>query len=78
MNDAPPPDTKKDLKPPAPALTVSMLTAAQMLGVSLRYLKIMVARKEIPVTRFGRKVLISRAYIEGMVNPKPPPPKGAA
>jgi excisionase family DNA binding protein len=45
-------------------LLVSKLEAARMLGLSLRSLEHLISRREIPIRRIGRRVLIARVAVE--------------
>ena len=45
-------------------LLLSKQEAARLLGLSIRSLEHLISRKEIPVRRIGRRVLISRAAVE--------------
>jgi excisionase family DNA binding protein len=45
-------------------LLLSKQEAARLLGLSIRSLEHLISRKEIPVRRIGRRVLITRSAIE--------------
>jgi excisionase family DNA binding protein len=45
-------------------LLLSEQEAARLLGLSIRTLEHLISRKEIPVRRIGRRVLITRSAIE--------------
>jgi len=45
-------------------LLLSRQEAARLLGLSLRGLEHLIARKEIPTRRIGRRVLIARSALE--------------
>lgn len=48
-------------------VTLSKPEAARMLGISLRTIDRLIALKELPVRRFGRRVLIPRASLESFL-----------
>lgn len=45
-------------------IALSKQEAAQMLGISLRTIDLLIALKELPVRRLGRRVLIPRGSLE--------------
>ena len=45
-------------------LLLSKQEAAHLLGISLRSLELLIWRKELPIRRIGRRVLITRAAVE--------------
>lgn len=45
-------------------LLLSKQEAARLLGLSIRGLEHLISRKEIPVRRIGRRVLIARSAVE--------------
>lgn len=49
------------------SLTVSVVTAAQLLGVSRALAYELVARGELPSLRLGRRVVIPRRALEALV-----------
>ena len=48
-------------------VAVSKTEAAQMLGVSLRTVERLIALKELPVRRLGRRVLIPRNSLQNLL-----------
>ena len=46
------------------SLLVSRQTAAQMINVSLRTLENLIAMKQLPIQRIGRRVVVSRKALE--------------
>jgi excisionase family DNA binding protein len=53
--------------PAAPPLLLSVPEVAQTLGVSARFVRLLVARNQISSVRLGRRCLIRRADIEDLV-----------
>jgi len=49
------------------ALALSKLEAARMLGVSLRTVDRLIALKQLPVRRLGRRVLIPRNSLQSLL-----------
>ena len=49
------------------ALAMSKVEAAQMLGVSVRTVDRLIALKELPVRRLGRRVLIARNSLQALL-----------
>ena len=49
------------------ALAMSKVEAAQMLGVSVRTVDRLIALKELPVRRLGRRVLIPRNSLQTLL-----------
>jgi excisionase family DNA binding protein len=49
------------------ALALSKLEAARMLGVSVRTIDRLIALKELPVRRLGRRVVIPRNSLQGLL-----------
>ncbi|MGB8322495.1 MAG: helix-turn-helix domain-containing protein [Candidatus Acidiferrum sp.] len=49
------------------ALALSKLQAARMLGVSLRTVDRLIALKQLPVRRLGRRVLIPRQSLQTLL-----------
>jgi excisionase family DNA binding protein len=49
------------------ALALSKVEAAQMLGVSVRTVDRLIALKELPVRRLGRRVLILRNGLQNLL-----------
>ena len=49
-------------------LALSKQEAAQMLGVSLRTIDRLIALKELQVRRLGRRVLIPRSALDGLMH----------
>jgi excisionase family DNA binding protein len=49
------------------AMALTKRDAAQMLGVSLRTIERLIALKELPVRRLGRRVLIPRTSLENFL-----------
>lgn len=49
------------------AVAVSKLDAAQMLGVSVRTVDRLIALKQLPVRRLGRRVLILRNNLQNLL-----------
>jgi excisionase family DNA binding protein len=49
------------------ALALSKLEAARMLGVSLRTVDRLIALKQLPVRRLGRRVLIPWHSLQGLL-----------
>jgi excisionase family DNA binding protein len=58
------------------ALALSKVEAAQMLGVSVRTVDRLIALKELPVRRLGRRVLIPRNGLQNLLR-SDHPTKGA-
>ena len=52
-------ESTDQLRARTPPLNLSIDEAASALGVSSRTVRYMVARKELPVVRIGRRVLVS-------------------
>ncbi len=52
---------------PSEPIAVTKRDAAQMLGVSLRTIDRLIALKELPVRRLGRRVLIARTSLENFL-----------
>ena len=52
------------LEPIPEALALSKLDAARMLGVSIRTVDRLIALKQLPVRRLGRRVLIPRNSLQ--------------
>ena len=48
------------------AMALSKNEAAQILGVSLRTVDRLIALKQLPVRRFGRRVLIQRSVLQDL------------
>jgi excisionase family DNA binding protein len=48
-------------------LALSKLDAARMLGVSVRTVDRLIALKQLPVRRLGRRVLIPRHSLQGLL-----------
>ena len=48
-------------------LALSKLDAARMLGVSVRTVDRLIALKQLPVRRLGRRVLIPRHGLQGLL-----------
>ncbi|MGA8408961.1 MAG: helix-turn-helix domain-containing protein [Candidatus Acidiferrales bacterium] len=48
-------------------IALSKQEAARMLGISLRTIDRLIALKELPVRRLGRRVLIPRASLESFL-----------
>lgn len=48
-------------------ITLSKQEAARLLGISLRTIDRLIALKELPVRRLGRRVLIPRASLESFL-----------
>ncbi len=48
-------------------LALSKLQAARMLGVSIRTVDRLIALKQLPVRRLGRRVLIARNSLQGLL-----------
>ena len=62
-------ETKKPGPEQAPeALTLSKVEAAQMLGISLRTIDRLIAMKQLPVRRLGRRVLIPRDGLRNLLS----------
>lgn len=62
-----------ETKKPGPArvseaLTLSKVQAAQMLGISLRTIDRLIAMKQLPVRRLGRRVLIPRDGLRNLLS----------
>ena len=55
------------LEPGREAVAVSKVEAAHMLGVSLRTIDRLIALKELPVRRLGRRVLIPRNSLHNLL-----------
>ena len=55
------------LEPMPEALALSKLEAARMLGVSLRTVDRLIALKQLPVRRLGRRVLIPRNNLQSLL-----------
>jgi excisionase family DNA binding protein len=51
-------------EPKTGTMALSKQDAARMLGISLRTIDRLIALKELPVRRLGRRVLIARASLE--------------
>jgi excisionase family DNA binding protein len=51
-------------EPKTGTMALSKQEAARALGISLRTIDRLIALKELPVRRLGRRVLISRASLE--------------
>jgi excisionase family DNA binding protein len=49
------------------AMALSKSEAAQMLGVSLRTVDRLIALKQLPVRRLGRRVLIPRSVLQNLL-----------
>lgn len=49
------------------ALALSKLEAARVLGVSLRTVDRLIALKQLPVRRLGRRVLIPRTSLQSLL-----------
>ena len=49
------------------AMALSKNEAAQILGVSLRTVDRLIALKQLPVRRFGRRVLIQRSILQDLL-----------
>ena len=49
------------------ALALSKQEAARMLGVSIRTIDRLIALKQLPVRRLGRRVLIPRNNLQGLL-----------
>jgi len=52
---------------PAPSPLVDVPTAAHMLCVSTRYVRLLVARGQMPCVRLGRRVLLRRADLDSVI-----------
>lgn len=50
--------------PPTTKILVSKRDAAQLLSISLRSVEYLIARKELPTRRIGKRVLVPRAALE--------------
>jgi excisionase family DNA binding protein len=55
---------------PAESIALDVDTTARMLGVSASHVRNMVKDGTIPHTRLGRRILISRAIVMGLLEPK--------
>ena len=55
------------IAPKMATITLSKQEAARMLGISLRTIDRLIALKELPVRRLGRRVLIPRALLESFL-----------
>lgn len=55
------------LEPRLAAVALSKQEAANLLGVSLRTIDRLIALKELPVRRLGRRVLIPRTSLESFL-----------
>jgi excisionase family DNA binding protein len=55
------------IEPKIGTIALSKQEAARTLGVSLRTIDRLIALKELPVRRLGRRVLIPRASLEGFL-----------
>jgi excisionase family DNA binding protein len=62
-------DTKKPGPERVPeALALSKVEAARMLGISLRTIDRLIAMKQLPVRRLGRRVLIPRDGLRNLLS----------
>jgi excisionase family DNA binding protein len=62
-------DTRKPGPERVPdALTLSKFEAARMLGISLRTIDRLIAMKQLPVRRLGRRVLIPRDSLRNLLS----------
>ena len=62
-------DTRKPGSERVPeALTLSKVEAARMLGISLRTIDRLIAMKQLPVRRLGRRVLIPRDGLRNLLS----------
>lgn len=52
-------------------LTVTVEEAAELLGISRAFAYLLVARKEVPSLRLGRRVLIPRRALDRLLNVEP-------
>lgn len=57
-------------------LTVTVEEAARLLGVSRAFAYELVARKELPSVRLGRRVIIPRRALERLLDVEPKPTSG--
>ena len=51
----------------APPLLLNLWEAAHMLGLSVRYLRMLYVRGDIPIVRMGRRTLMRRSDVEAIV-----------
>ncbi len=58
-------------------LTVTVEEAANLLGVSRAFAYELVARRDLPSVRLGRRVLIPRRALERLLGLEPEPPSGS-
>jgi excisionase family DNA binding protein len=56
------------------ALTLSVEEAAELLGISRTLAYELVARRQLPVVRLGRRILIPRRALEAMLEDTDPRP----
>jgi excisionase family DNA binding protein len=54
-------------EPKTGTIALSKREAARMLGISIRTIDRLIALKELPVRRLGRRVLIPRASLESFI-----------
>lgn len=65
------PELHQDHEPePLPRLTMTMQEAAQLIGISVSAAYDAAARGEIPTVRIGRRVLVKRVELVGMLSSK--------
>jgi excisionase family DNA binding protein len=59
---------ERQVKNAQPALLVSASEAAHLLGVSSRFVRLLLARGQIPVVKLGRRRLLRRSDLDALIS----------